>query len=70
MFRPRNNEDDGGLLMRGVQDHRSTGHWVRHATPAGRGLRSRAGPRVIDVFLFLITFGALVSYAVAHGAGR
>jgi hypothetical protein len=70
VFRTRNNDEEGGFLMRRVQDHKSAGHWVRHSTPAGRGLRLRAGKRVIDVFLFLITFSALVSYAVAHGAGR
>jgi hypothetical protein len=46
----------------------AAGHWVRHNTPAGRGSGSRLAKIVIDAFLFIITFSALVGYAVTHGA--
>ncbi len=52
------------------RDRASAGHWVRHTTPAGTGLRWSRARRVIDAALVLMTFGALVGSAIALGVGR
>ena len=55
-------------MIDGYRFATSRGHWARHNTPAGRGLTGATRARWIDVALFLLTFGTLLGYALAHGA--
>ena len=51
------------------RDRATAGHWVRHNTPAGIGMRSIRAKLLIDIALVLIALGALVGYAISLGAG-